>query len=141
MILNRQRESSASPAMKRGPRANTGPGNAPTTSSGLARHSSLGPGTSKNASASGAGGVVRAGSAGPRSTSVKAGSNAGSRRGTPTAVSRKKPPNKSYLSRVKKASARNSPASTADSDLSEAESLSGEEEEAGDWSTKGHSHG
>ncbi|KID74682.1 Inhibitor of growth protein 1 [Metarhizium brunneum] len=138
MILNRQRESSAGPSMKRGPRANAGPGNAPTTSSGLARHSSLGPGTPKNASASGAGGVVRAGSAGPRSTSVKAGSTAGSRRGTPTAVSRKKPPNKSYLSRVKKASARNSPASTADSDLSEAESLSGEEEEeAGDGRRRG----
>jgi inhibitor of growth protein 3 len=137
MILNRQRESSAGPATKRGPRANAGPGNAPATSSGLARHSSLGPGTPKNATASGTGGVVRAGSAGPRSTSVKASSNAGSRRGTPTAMLRKKPPNKSSLSRVKKASARNSPASTADSDLSDAESLSGEEEDVGDGRSKG----
>lgn len=132
MILNRQRENSAGPATKRGPRANTGPGNVPSASSGLARHSSLGPGTPKNSAASSAAGApTRAGSAGPRSSSVKASSNAGSRRGTPTTGSRKKPPNKSSLSRVKKASsARNSPASTADSDLSEAESVSAEDESA-----------
>ncbi len=133
IILNRQRESSAGPATKRGPRSSTGPGNAPAASSGLARHSSLGPGISKAGPGAGAGAAVRAGSAGPRAGSVKAGSAAGSRRGTPTATARKKAPNKSSLSRVKKASARNSPASTADSDLSEAESMSaGEEEEGAD---------
>ncbi|GAO14750.1 uncharacterized protein UV8b_04560 [Ustilaginoidea virens] len=127
MILNRQREGSAGPATKRGPRLNTALATATTASSGLARHSSLGPGTPKSAAAPSA--PARAGSAGPRSSSIKAGgSNAGSRRGTPTAGPRKKAPNKSSLSRVKKASARNSPASTADSDLSEAESLSGDEE-------------
>ena len=136
MILNRQRETSAGPATKRGPRSNSGPGNAPNTSSGLARHSSLGPGTPKATSVAGAGGTIRAGSAGPRSSTVKAASNAGSRRGTPTAASRKKPPNKSSLSRVKKASARNSPASTGDSDLSDAESVSGEEDDVPESRTR-----
>lgn len=142
LIMNRQRENSAGPATKRGPRAIAGPGNVPATSSGLARHSSLGPGTPKNAAGAGTGASaaagtgtaasVRAGSAGPRSSSVKASSHAGGRRSTiaaPTTTSRKKPPTKSSLSRVKKASsARNSPASTADSDLSDAESLSGGED-------------
>lgn len=137
MILNRQRESSAGPATKRGPRLTSGHGTIPATSSGLARHSSLGPGTPKNASGAGPTAQVRAGSAGPRSSPVKASSNAGSRRGTPTATARKKPPNKSSLSRVKKASARNSPASTADSDLSEAESLSGGEDRTADQPSKG----
>ncbi|KOS20744.1 Chromatin modification-related protein YNG2 [Escovopsis weberi] len=131
IILNRQRESSAGPATKRGPRSNLGSLNAPATSSGLARHSSLGPGTPKSglAASGGSGGSVRAGSAGPRASSVKSAAAAGSRRGTPTAASRKKPPSKSSLSRVKKASNRNSPASTVDSDLSDAESASGEDDE------------
>ena len=128
MILNRQqRESSAGPATKRGARANAGLGTVPATSSGLARHASLGPGTPKGSASAGAGGVARAGSAGPRASSVKsAASAAGARRGTPNASGRKKAP-KSSLSRVKKASSRNSPASTADSDLSDA--VSGSENE------------
>lgn len=132
MILNRHREGSAGPATKRGPRVAPGVGATPTTSSGLARHSSLGPGTPKNSNATGPSGTVRAGSAGPRATTTKLGNGPGSRRGTPTAPNRKKPPHKSKLSRVKKASARNSPASTGDSDLSEAESGSGDD--AGDRS-------
>ncbi|KAH7326748.1 inhibitor of growth proteins N-terminal histone-binding-domain-containing protein [Stachybotrys elegans] len=138
MMLNRQRESSAGPTPKRGPRVNSGIGNAPVTSSSLARHSSLGPGTPKGTSvaATAAGGVARAGSAGPRASSVKAAGGASARRGTPTAVARKKPPSKSSLSRVKKASSRNSPASTADSDLSDAESGSGDED-----ATDGRSRG
>lgn len=127
MIMNRHREGSAGPATKRGPRTAPGTGTAPTTSSGLARHSSLGPGTPKSSAATGPNGAVRAGSAGPRATTTKLGNGPGSRRGTPTAPHRKKPPHKSKLSRVKKASARNSPASTADSDLSEAESGSGDD--------------
>ena len=126
MILNRQRESSAGPSTKRGPRMNPGLGNAPTTSSGLARHSSLGPGTPKGGANNGAGGPSRAGSVGPKAGVTK--SLGSTRRGTPTGSARKKPPSKSNLSRVKKASNRNSPASTADSDLSEAESASGEED-------------
>lgn len=50
---------------------------------------------------------------------------------------RKKPPNKSSLSRVKKASNRNSPASTADSDLSDADSGSGEEEDGVERRSRG----
>ena len=126
MLLNRnQRESSAGPGgnvgPKRGPRASSGLGSVPAASSGLARHASLGPGTPK-AGTPGASG--RGGSAGPRATK---GSGAGSRKGTPSGagVARKKPPSKSTLSRVKRASAttKGSPASTADSELSDADSL------------------
>ncbi|KAF0319856.1 PHD-finger domain-containing protein [Colletotrichum asianum] len=135
MIMNRQaRESSAGPgsgAPKRGPRSNSGLGSLPATSSGLARHSSLGPGTPKGATNPGPGGAVRAGSAGPRSSSTKAASVSGIRKGTPGAANRKKGSianaNKSSLSRVKKAGSRNSPASTADSELSDAESGSGDD--------------
>ncbi|KAI1640415.1 inhibitor of growth proteins N-terminal histone-binding-domain-containing protein [Biscogniauxia mediterranea] len=125
IILNRnQRESSAGPGSgvpKRGPRTNSSLGSIPAASSGLARHASLGPGTPK-AGTPGASG--RAGSAGPRATS-KAASNGSGRKGTPGAgVGRKKPPNsKSTLSRVKRAGvSKGSPASTADSELSDAES-------------------
>ncbi|EEY19753.1 conserved hypothetical protein [Verticillium alfalfae VaMs.102] len=129
MILNRQaRETSAGPgsgAPKRGPRANSGLGNLPSASSALARHSSLGPGTPKGSAGPGtAAATVRAGSAGPRSASQKALSVSGlGRKGTPNGVNRKKAP-KSSLSRVKKSGNRNSPASTAESELSEAESAS-----------------
>ncbi|EQK99337.1 zinc finger domain-containing protein [Ophiocordyceps sinensis CO18] len=146
IILNRQRESSAGPATKRGPRLNTGLANSSAASSGLARHSSLGPGTPKNGPGTSASGTLRAGSAGPRAGSVKAGSvkagsgagsGAGSRRGTPTGAGRKKMANKSSLSRVRKASARNSPSSPADSDLSEAESVSGDDEDGVDARSRG----
>ena len=126
IILNGQREASAGPTTKRGPRISSGLTNAPVTSSGLARHSSLGPGTPKGGANTGAGGAARAGSVGPRASSVK--SSGSARRGTPTGGIRKKPPNKSNLSRVKKVSNRNSPTSTVDSDLSDAESRSGEED-------------
>lgn len=130
MILGRQqREGSAGPATKRAGRANSGLGNVPTTSSGLARHASLGPGTPKGSAGGGNGGVARAGSAGPRASSVKASSS--TRRGTPTPGVRKKTTNKSNLSRVKKASSRNSPASTAESDLSDAVSGSDHDEVEG----------
>ncbi|KAI0136652.1 PHD-finger domain-containing protein [Xylariales sp. AK1849] len=122
MILNRkERESSAGPgsgAPKRGPRTNSGLGSQPAASSGLARHSSIGPGTPK---AGTPGSTGRAGSAGPRATTKVA----GVRKGTPSGVAgRKKPPNaKSGLNRVKQAGrSKGSPTSTADSELSEAES-------------------
>ncbi len=132
MILNRQtRESSAGPGNgvpKRGPRANSGLGNLPVTSSGLARHSSLGPGTPKTQLT--AAGVQRAGSAGPRTTAKGTGAGPGRKAGTPSAgVGRKKgtptvgPGNKSNLSRVKRP-AKNSSSSAANSDLSDAESAS-----------------
>lgn len=128
MIMNRHRESSAGPATKRGPRTITGMGNAPVTSSGLARHSSLGPGTPKANTPAGANGVVRAGSAGPRAGPAKSTNGPGSRRGTPTGIGRKKPPPKSSLARVKKFKSRKSPASTADSDMSDADSGSGNDD-------------
>jgi inhibitor of growth protein 3 len=138
MIMNRQaRESSAGPSgnPKRGPRLNTALGSLPTTSSGLARHSSLGPGTPKGHQT--ASGVQRAGSAGPRA-STKGASSAGVRKsGTPSSTAGRKKgtpaatggANKSGLSRVKRA-AKNSPSSTAESELSDADSGSAEESDA-----------
>jgi len=135
MIMNRQaRESSAGPSTKRLPRSNSGLGNLPTTSSGLARHSSLGPGTPKGQATPS---LQRAGSAGPRATSKgslaggsrKAGtpsSTAGRKKGTPAAGGGV---TKSGLSRVKRA-AKNSPSSNADSDLSDASSVSADESDA-----------
>ncbi|RYP76183.1 hypothetical protein DL771_002007 [Monosporascus sp. 5C6A] len=126
MLLHRnQRESSAgagsSGGPKRGPRANLALGSVPAASSGLARHSSLGPGVPK---AGTPGATSRAGSAGPRGTSKGLGAGTG-RKGTPSAgVARKKPPSKSTLSRVKRAvTSKDSPASTAESELSDADSL------------------
>ncbi|KAI0447780.1 inhibitor of growth proteins N-terminal histone-binding-domain-containing protein [Xylaria telfairii] len=124
MILNRNhRESSAGPGSgvpKRAPRTASGIGNIPANSSGLARHSSLGPGTPK---AGTPGTSSRAGSAGPKGV-TKASSNGTGRKMTPGAVARKKPPtSKSTLSRVKRAgTSKGSPASTADSELSDADS-------------------
>ncbi|TRX93135.1 hypothetical protein FHL15_006003 [Xylaria flabelliformis] len=124
MILNRNhRELSAGPGSgvpKRAPRTALGIGNIPANSSGLARHASLGPGTPK---ASTPGVSSRAGSAAPKGV-TKASSIGAGRKGTPGAVARKKPPtSKSTLSRVKRAGhSKGSPASTADSELSDAES-------------------
>ncbi|KAI3331361.1 inhibitor of growth proteins N-terminal histone-binding-domain-containing protein [Ustulina deusta] len=124
MILHRNhRESSAGPGSgvpKRGPRTASGIGNIPANSSGLARHSSLGPGTPKPGTP---GASSRAGSAGPKGVTKTSSTGAG-RKGTPGALARKKPPtSKSTLSRVKRAGqSKGSPASTADSELSDAES-------------------
>ncbi|KAI1119378.1 inhibitor of growth proteins N-terminal histone-binding-domain-containing protein [Nemania sp. NC0429] len=125
MILNRnQRESSAGPGSgvpKRVPRTASGLGSIPVSSSGLARHSSIGPGTPK---AGTPGASSRAGSAGPKGVTKVSSAGAG-RKGTPGAtMPRKKPPtSKSTLSRVKRAGhPKGSPASTADSELSDAES-------------------
>ncbi|KAK0618343.1 inhibitor of growth proteins N-terminal histone-binding-domain-containing protein [Bombardia bombarda] len=140
MIMNRQaRESSAGPgggAPKRGPRSNSGLGNLPATSSGLARHSSLGPGTPKSHHQTAAG-VPRAGSAGPRATAKGAAAGMSRKSGTPSSsAGRKKSapssgsgPSKSGLSRVKRA-AKNSPSSNADSELSDADSGSADESDA-----------
>ncbi|KAH7270466.1 inhibitor of growth proteins N-terminal histone-binding-domain-containing protein [Fusarium redolens] len=136
MILNRQREGSAGPATKRVARVNPALGTVPNTSSGLARHSSLGPGTPKGGAVGGSG-LARAGSAGPRTGSVKSTGTMSGRRGTPTGGIRKKPTNKSNLSRVKKASNRNSPAPTNDSELSDVDSGSGEDEDGADGRSRG----
>ncbi|KAL2124594.1 hypothetical protein VTJ04DRAFT_959 [Mycothermus thermophilus] len=136
MIMNRQaRESSAGPAGKRLPRSNSGLGNLPATSSGLARHSSLGPGTPKAGQT--AAGLQRAGSAGPRATSkgsladrarkgTPSSSSAARKKGTPAggSTSGGAGASKSGLSRVKRAATKNSPSSTAESELSDASSIS-----------------
>jgi inhibitor of growth protein 3 len=136
MIMGRQaRESSAGPATKRLPRSNSGLGNLPTTSSGLARHSSLGPGTPKGHQT--ATGVQRAGSAGPRATSKGALADRARKAGTPSSTGGRKKgtpaggsgTTKSGLSRVKRA-AKNSPSSAADSELSSASSASDDESDA-----------
>lgn len=132
MIMKRgQRETSAGPgsgALPRNPRAGIALGSAPNTSSGLARHSSLGPGTPKGHTATG---IQRAGSAGPR-TAVK-GNTAPGRKGTPSGNSNRggikkgTPGPKSGLNRVRK-TAKNSPSASAESELSDANSaMSGDE--------------
>ncbi|KUI62259.1 Inhibitor of growth protein 3 [Cytospora mali] len=127
MIMKRgARESSAGPgsvALPRAPRVNGVLGSAPNPSSGLARHQSLQPGTPKGHTATG---VQRAGSAGPRT--VLKGGIAPGRKGTPSGgisrSSKKGTPAggpKSGLHRVRK-STKNSPSSTAESELSDADS-------------------
>jgi inhibitor of growth protein 3 len=144
IISRNHRENSAGPGSgvpKRGPRLNTsGLGNAPSQSSGLARHSSLGPGTPKATNQHlAAGGVQRAGSAGPRASTKGAGAGGirksstpsggpGRKKGTP-APGQGGGNTKSGLSRVKRA-AKNSPSSNADSELSDADSGSADESDA-----------
>lgn len=142
MVKRGARESSAGPgpgSLQRGPRSTIALGNMPNPSSGLARHSSLGPGTPKGHTAAG---VQRAGSAGPR-TAIK-GIGIPGRKGTPSGgVGRaaKKGTSagvgpKSGLQRVRK-TAKNSPSSTADSELSDADSAASGEEEASDAPRRG----
>lgn len=123
ILLNRQaRESSQGAANKR-QRLTGGLGSLPP--SGLARHSSATPGTPRAGTPSGG----RAGSAGPRvsakSAATKKVAPQGSRQ---SGVPRKGKPVKSSLSRLKRVGTKNSPSSTNDSELSEAESVSAEEE-------------
>lgn len=134
MMKRGARETSAGPgsgSSQGRPRPSIGLSSMPTASSGLARHSSLGPGTPKGHTATG---VQRAGSAGPR-TGPKGGAAPG-RKGTPSGgnrVVKKGTPAggpKSGLQRVRK-TAKNSPSSTAESELSDADSaVSGEESDA-----------
>lgn len=140
MIMNRQaRESSAGPgsgAPKRGPRSNLGVGSTPTLSSGLARHSSLGPGTPKASTATG---VQRAGSAGPRASTKGTTSGAGRKAGTPTSSGGRKKgtpaagsgANKSGLSRVKRVAKNGGASSAPESEASGVETGSdGDESDA-----------
>lgn len=152
MILGRQaREGSAGPGPgpgpgKRGPRINSSLSNAPATSSGLARHSSLGPGTPKTHHQT-AMGLQRAGSAGPRAALKGIGAGPGRKAGMPSVSSslvaaaagvvaasgpgRKKGnggganggPSVKTISRVKRPK-NSATSSTAESELSEADSAS-----------------
>lgn len=129
LLMNRQvRESSLGAASSKRQRLTGGLGTLPATSSNLARHSSLTPNTPR-AGTPGAG--ARAGSAGPR---VAQKTTASSKKIAPTGsrqsgVPRKAKPGKSSLSRIKRVGNKNSPSSTNDSELSDAESGSVDEDD------------
>lgn len=125
LLLSRQvRESSAGAANKR-QRLTGALGSAPVNSSGLARHASMGPGTPKAGTPT----VTRAGSAGPRGAQKATAVGKKTAPHKQVGVPRKGKPGKSGLSRVKRSGNKNSPSSTNDSELSEAESGSVDEEE------------
>jgi inhibitor of growth protein 3 len=122
LIAQRVRESSLGAAQKR-QRLTGGLGVLPSSS--LARQSSMTPVTPRGGTPTTA---ARAGSAGPRashkSTIKKAAPNGSRQSGAP------RKPKKSGLSRLKRPGNKNSPSSTNDSELSEAESASADEDEA-----------
>jgi inhibitor of growth protein 3 len=120
LLKRHDRESSAGANNKR-PRL---AGSATGTSSGLARHSSIGPATPKAGTPS----ATRAGSAQPRTSQKTTGAGKKVAPHKQGAV-RKGKPGKSGLSRVKRSGNKNSPTSTNDSELSEAESGSDAEED------------
>ena len=129
LLMNRQvRESSLGAASNKRQRLTGGLGTLPTTSSNLARHSSLTPNTPR-AGTPGVG--ARAGSAGPRAVQK---TTASSKKIAPTGsrqsgMPRKAKPGKSNLSRIKRTGNKNSPSSTNDSELSDAESGSPDEDD------------
>jgi inhibitor of growth protein 3 len=120
LLLNRQARESSLGAVKR-PRLTGGLGTLPAASSGLARHSSMTPGTPRGGTPS----AVRSGSAGPRNTQKKKVAPQGSRQ---SGAPRKGKPGKSGLGRVKRGT-KSSPASANDSDLSDAETGSIEDDD------------
>ncbi|PQE20957.1 hypothetical protein CJF30_00002287 [Rutstroemia sp. NJR-2017a BBW] len=120
LLLNRQARESSLGAVKR-PRLTGGLGTLPAASSGLARHSSMTPGTPRGGTPS----AVRGGSAGPRNTQKKKVAPQGSRQ---SGAPRKGKPGKSGLGRVKRGT-KSSPASANDSDLSDAETGSIEDDD------------
>ena len=124
MKEQQQRQREGSLAAKR--KHNFGGVGTTTGSSGLARHSSVTPGTPRAGTPSGG----RAGSAGPRAALKglpnKKVAPQGSRQ---SGALRKNKPGKSSLSRVKRTGTKNSPSSTNDSDLSDAETGSADEDD------------
>lgn len=124
LLHQRAREMSLGAANKR-QRLAGGLGTFPSSSSGLARPP-VGPGTPKASTPSSS----RAGSIGPRAsqkTTALSKKIAPHRQGV---APRKSKPSKSNISHLKRRSGtKNSPSSTNDSELSEAESISGEEED------------
>lgn len=122
LLLQRQARESSLGAINKRPKINTSLGTLPTASSGLARHSSMTPGTPRGGTPS----AVRGGSAGPRNSQKKKVAPQGSRQ---SLAQRKGKPGKSGLSRLKRGH-KNSPSSANDSELSDAESGSVDEEEA-----------
>jgi inhibitor of growth protein 3 len=122
LLLNRHtRESSAGASNKR-PRLM---GTVPGSSSGLARHSSIGPGTPKAGTPS----TTRAGSVQPRGSQKVLGVSKKIAPHKQSGIGRKGKPGKSGLSRVKRSGNKNSPSSTNDSELSEADTGSVDEDD------------
>ena len=119
--IQRARESSLGATNKR---LKLSAGSIPATSSGLARHPSQTPGTPRAGTPT----TVRAGSAGPRAPKTSTGPKKAPLISRQGGIIRKGKPTKSGLSRVKR-TGRNSPSSTNDSELSEAESGSVDEED------------
>ncbi|KAB8302883.1 hypothetical protein EYC80_006208 [Monilinia laxa] len=122
LLLQRQARETSLGASNKRPRLTGGLGTLPAASSGLARHSSMTPGTPRGGTPS----AVRGGSAGPRNSQKKKVAPQGSRQ---SGAPRKGKPGKSGLSRLKRGH-KNSPSSANDSELSDAESGSVEEEES-----------
>lgn len=130
MLLHRNvRETSlgAAAAASKRQRLTGGLGALPANSSGLARNSSMTPGTPRAGTPT----AARAGSAQPRAaqkttTGIKKVAPQGSRQ---SGAPRKLKPGKSNLGRLKKPPNRNSPSSTNDSELSDAESGSVDEDD------------
>lgn len=122
LMAQKQRESSAGAPSKR-PRLQGSLGTLPTASSGLARHSSLGPGTPKAGTPTG-----RAGSTGPRGLQ-KTGATSSKKVAPHKQSTTSRKAKKSGLSRVKRNGNKNSPSSTNDSELSDAESGSPDDDE------------
>ena len=123
-LLNRHiRETSLGAGNQKRQRLTSGLGPLPSASSSLARHSSMTPGTPRAGTPS----TARAGSAGPRASHkvTKKVAPLGSRQ---SGVPRKGKPGKSGLSRVKRTGTKNSPSSTNDSELSDAESGSDDDD-------------
>lgn len=117
LLLQRQsRESSAGAANKR-QRTTGGLGTLPANSSGLARHASTGPGTPKAGTPS----ATRAGSVGPRGGPKAPAVGKKVAPHKQGIAPHKSKPGKSGLSRVKRTGNKNSPSSTNDSELSDAE--------------------
>lgn len=134
ILLNRQaRESSLGAANKR-QRLNT---NIVLPPSGLARHASMTPGTPRAGTPT----VGRAGSAGPRASQKAATKKVAPQGSRQSGAPRKAKPSKSGLSRVKRTGNKNSPSASNDSELSDAESGSGEEEDENGMSTGRHADG
>ena len=127
LLSRQQREASqgASAASQKRQKLTGGIGTIPTHSSGLARPSAT-PGTPR------AGTPVRAGSIGPRAPKSITGNKKVAPQGSrQSGVPRKNRPGKSGLSRVKGKGNKNSPSSTNDSDLSDANSESLDDDEPG----------
>lgn len=120
LLLQRQARESSLGAISKRSRLSGALGTLPAASSGLARHSSMTPGTPRGGTPS----AVRGGSAGPRNTQKKKPPQ-GSKQG---AALRKGKPGKSGLGRLKRGH-KNSPSSANDSELSDAESGSIEDED------------